>query len=143
MGVGMANSIEKINKGNASITMRSVAIGRAYVKYRRSLMSKSTSCPLCLDVSKREVVQKYSKFSVIKNDFPYQLYESARVKSHLMVVPHRHVPDFAYLTKIEAAEYMVILQEYSALGYNSMTRAEANIRRSIPDHLHTHLILTE
>ena len=95
MGVGMANSIEKINKGNASITMRSVAIGRAYVKYRRSLMSKNTSCPLCLDVSKREVVQKYSKFSVIKNDFPYQLYESARVKSHLMVVPHRHVPDFA------------------------------------------------
>ena len=139
----MANSIEKINKVNAAVTMRSDAIGRAYVKYRSSLMSKNTPCPLCLGVSKREVVLRYSKFSIIKNDFPYQLYESARVKSHLMVVPHRHVPDFAYLTKIEAAEYMVILQEYSALGYNSMTRAEANIRRSVPDHLHTHLILTK
>ena len=41
----MENSIEKINKGNAAVTMRSDVIGQAYVKYRSSLMSKNTPCP--------------------------------------------------------------------------------------------------
>ncbi len=135
-------NLERTSKKNLKISARSAAMRKAYVKYRKSLQLRGMPCPLCVDVSDREIVQSHPLFSVIKNDFPYYFFESVRVRSHLMLVPRRYIVDFPELTDDEASEYMEILREYSAQGYSSLTRSESSAQRSIQAHLHTHLLLT-
>lgn len=82
---------------------------------------------------------KYNK--IIKNVFPYSLWELIKVSEHLMITPKRHVGSLDKLNNQEALDYMKIIQTYEKKGYNIYARAPSSPTRSIL-HQHTHLIKT-
>lgn len=111
-----------------------------YKKYLKTLDPKK--CVFC-DIKKGdEQFIKQTKYSkVIKNIFPYSLWELIDVKEHLMITPVRHTGSLGDLNDKEALDYMKLLQEYEAKGYNLYSRAPDSPTKSIP-HQHMHLIKT-
>ncbi len=99
-------------------------------------------CPFC-SPDKSRIIEEGKTALVIRNIFPYDLWESRKTKDHLMVVPKRHRPTLHSLTTPERNEIMAFIAKYEKNGYNIYARAESSTQKSIPDHQHSHLIATE
>ncbi|HIH11988.1 TPA: hypothetical protein HA241_07405 [Candidatus Woesearchaeota archaeon] len=107
-----------------------------YVQTRKD----QSSCPFCekeSELLKRELTY----FNIWLNKFSYDVWDHYEVDEHLMIIPKRHLNDFAEFSEEESREYFEILKEYSKKGYDSFTR---NIHSKIrtKKHIHTHLIKT-
>lgn len=87
------------------------------------------------------VVAEHGGVLVVRNQFPYEVWESQPVLDHLMIVPSRHVLSLAELSEPEARDHQCAAREYEARGYSVYTRSQTNTGRTVT-HLHTHLILT-
>ncbi len=86
-----------------------------------------------------EVVEATDNFFVVKNIFPYSLWDSQKVADHLMIVPKQHIDSLASLNDKQLIEYVKLLTKYEASGYNIYSRAPGSNRKTVI-HLHTHLI---
>ncbi len=113
-----------------------------YMRYIKNLPQDPT-CEFC-DVTKdRPTPVKAGKyFTVINNIFPYSLWDEKSVLDHLMIVPKKHTDTLKGLPDLAAIEYVKILGEYEALGYNSYARAPGSQIKTIVHH-HTHLIKSQ
>lgn len=113
---------------------------RAYLTY---LATATSGCCLCsIDHSpENEIIEQHSTMLVIRNRFPYAVWDSQTVAEHLMIVPVRHVLSFADFTPAESTDHFAAARRYEADGYSVYTRSQANKGRSV-GHLHTHLIST-
>jgi hypothetical protein len=122
-------------------TYRSPKMHAAYLKQMEQTRQNaaSTACALC--DKGRTVVQEHGPIRVIKNDYPYAVFQGMPVREHLMVITARHVGGLSELTYEEAAVYWRICAEYSGRDYTLFTQAATKSQRSIPGHIHTHLIL--
>lgn len=107
-----------------------------YVKDRE----KADKCPFC-DPDPKAIVADYPHFYVIKNTYPYHLWDRKKVVEHLMAVPKVHTEGFEGFPKDCYKEYISILQEYSESGYDFFTRTSKSSRKTQP-HFHTHFIKT-
>ena len=87
-------------------------------------------------------VEQTANFQVIKNDFPYSLWDAQGVTSHLMVIPIRHTDNLGKMTNQEKVEYVDILEKYEDRGYSIYARAPSSAVKTI-FHQHTHLIKTD
>lgn len=124
------------------ITGRLPSIDKAYSRQRihqKQLYGDNPPCPLCEDIANRQVIASTATMSIVKNDFPYYMFDGRTVSEHIMLLPKRHVAMLADFTPEETKEYWQLYQQYDRDGYNSMTRPTGNSRRSIPGHVHTHL----
>jgi len=108
-------------------------------KYKAS-KRKQSLCPFC-HIDDGLLVREFKHFRIILNKFPYDFWDLRSVEEHLMVLPLRHLQDFGEFSLEEIKEFMEIIQEYSALGYDSFTRSPHSTLRS-QTHIHTHLIKT-
>jgi diadenosine tetraphosphate (Ap4A) HIT family hydrolase len=119
--------------------LRSRKLHQAYLKHRKTHPSKE--CVFC-NPDPVQVVEDSSRVYVIRNIFPYDLWDFKQVHDHLMIVPKHHVDAIGNLTKAEQADFMEMLSKYEAKGYNYYGRASNNPIKSIT-HQHTHLIKTD
>ena len=108
---------------------------------RKATSLENNLCALCDKDSTRISVEEMNSIRVIKNDFPYDTFIGLKVKEHLLVISRRHVRDLGQLTDDEQADYWRACAIYSDRGYTLLTQATSGSRRSIPDHVHTHLVL--
>ena len=106
----------------------------------RKLYGMGAPCPLCEDVESRYVEYSSDTMHIMANDYPYYMFDGRQVDNHLMLVPKRHVRDLGELDDRERAEYWQLYLKFSDSGYNTMTRPTGSNRRSVPGHVHTHLI---
>lgn len=109
--------------------------------YKANLrQSHGEGCPFCaIDHDSDQMVEDGITHKVIRNIFPYSLWDGQRVTDHLMVVPKKHTDSLSTLKTQEKIEYVDILSRYESRGYNVYARAPQSTSKSII-HQHTHLI---
>lgn len=112
-------------------------------RYRRSTkryrINREVVCPFC-ELDDDRVIVKGDYSAVIRNRFPYDIWELRDVRDHLMVIPLRHVASLDELDGKEKTEIMTFMSDYGEQGYNSYIRAKGNPQKTVPAHQHTHLI---
>lgn len=114
---------------------------KLYNKHRSAL--DKTRCTFCdIDEHDAEFVREEHGFKVIRNKFPYSIWDSQRVVDHLMIVPVQHTDTLADLTPEQAAYYLKLVGAYEQQGYNLYARAPGSVIKTIV-HQHSHLIKTE
>jgi len=110
---------------------------RAYVKYLKDLHTKCDFCDLTDKTG--HVVESPGDFRVIKNLFPYDVWDDIPVSEHLLLVPKRHIVGINEMTASEKDQFFELLSKYEKRGYSIYARAPADIAKSVA-HQHTHLI---
>lgn len=99
-------------------------------------------CPFCTPGGV-EVIEDLKYCQVVKNSYPYDLWEFREVTDHLMVVPKRHASSLSMLDAKEQAEIMDVIGRYEVDEYNVYIRSHKSVYKSVPEHQHTHLISTK
>jgi diadenosine tetraphosphate (Ap4A) HIT family hydrolase len=79
---------------------------------------------------------------VVKNKYPYLLWDGQRVTDHIMIVPKKHCYLLGEFSAPEFREYVKLVAEYDKKGYSTYARGKDSSARSI-HHQHTHLIRTD
>lgn len=114
---------------------------KTYKQYQKTI--DKSICDFCA-ITENDVqhitITKY--FKVIKNIFPYSIWDSQRVVDHLMVTPIAHTDTIKNMSDEQKIEYVDIIEGYEQQGYNIYARAPGSKMKSIV-HQHTHLIKTE
>lgn len=100
-------------------------------------------CPFCEQPGNDDVLEQTRYSFVIKNQYPYDLWEGMSVTEHLMVIPSRHVRSLGDLKVRELQDIIDLMARYEARGYNVYARAVGSSQRTVPLHQHTHLIKTD
>lgn len=110
-----------------------------YRKHRRKLGSKN-SCEFCeLEEGNEQFLGETQHFKILRNIFPYSVWDDQDVVSHLLIIPKIHTDSFKDFAPEMSAEYIDLLAEFEKEQYNSYTRAPKVSTKSV-FHLHTHLI---
>lgn len=113
---------------------------KAYKKHHRTV--DPTVCAFCvIDETSDQFVEGTNFFKIIKNIFPYSIWDQQDVVDHLMVVPYRHTDNLGSMATEEKVEYVDILEKYEKQGYNVYARAPVSVIKTVV-HQHTHLIKT-
>ena len=114
-------------------------------RYRKTKMKyknhKDEQCPFC-HPKPETVMAETAHARLVKNNFPYDIWEYRNVTEHYMVVPKKHVRSLQELTPAEQMEIMQILAEYEGNNFNIYARSNMSVERTVPLHQHTHLIKT-
>lgn len=87
-----------------------------------------------------EILEEYDHSRLIRNLFPYDIWEYHDVVDHLMIIPKRHVRSLSELEDVELTEIMKHLATYEAKDYNIYARSIDSKHRTVVAHQHTHLI---
>jgi diadenosine tetraphosphate (Ap4A) HIT family hydrolase len=118
---------------------RSAAHTEAYQEYLRSL-DQHKDCPFCsIRTGSSHYINETDNFWIIRNRFPYEVWEGQSVLSHLMIVPKNHLLSLKHLSESESKEFILLMADYEHSGYNVYARTASSRTRSI-EHQHTHLI---
>jgi diadenosine tetraphosphate (Ap4A) HIT family hydrolase len=124
-------------------TARSPEVQAAYDRLRERLYEEygdNAPCPFC-DTDDRVVIDAAETMVVYRNDFPYEYLDGQLIQEHLLLVPRRHLGLLRDFTREERDDYWELLATYHQAGYSSLTRSATDTHRSVPLHLHTHLLL--
>jgi ATP adenylyltransferase len=114
------------------------------IRYRaiKKVAKKNTGCGFCSfsDGDKEnEVIKDYEYFWLVKNIFPYDIWDDQGVVDHLMLVPKKHIDSIGDMDEKELLEYSKILAVYDKAGYSIYARSSSNVIKSVA-HQHTHFI---
>ncbi|HSX23688.1 MAG TPA: HIT domain-containing protein [Candidatus Saccharimonadales bacterium] len=113
---------------------------KAYDKHLAEVEPPSKGCSFCaINKGSPQFVTETKSFKVIRNIFPYSLWDSQPVKDHLMLIPKRHTDTLADLTPAAAQEFVKLLSSYESKGYSVYARAPGSVIKTVL-HQHTHLI---
>jgi len=109
-----------------------------YRKVRRNI--SDTECPFCV-IKKGDIpyIEETKFLKVIRNSFPYSIWDGQGVLDHLMIVPKVHTDKLGNLGPEASVEYIKLIDKYESLGYNLYARAPSSKIKSVV-HQHTHLI---
>ncbi len=108
-----------------------------YKKYRKTVTEECQFCAFITDAE--QVLVEHEHFWIVRNIFPYDVWDDYRVAEHLMLVPKRHVVSLADFSDSEKSEYMELIAAYEQRGYSIYSRTDLSPTKSVP-HQHTHLI---
>ena len=112
-----------------------------YKKYLKT--AKSEGCVFCaIQKGADQYLEETEYFKVIKNNFPYSLWDGQTVVDHLMIIPKKHTDNLKTMESSEKIEYVDLLEKYEKKGYNAYLRAPVSVIKTVI-HQHTHLIKTE
>lgn len=119
---------------------RSRKESRKYKAYTKQ--TDPSVCRFCtITPEDDQYVDSTEYFNIIKNAFPYSIWDSQRVVDHLMVTPKVHTDNLGSMSTDARLEYVALLEKYEKQGYNIYARAPTSIIKTIV-HQHTHLIKT-
>ncbi|HET8690355.1 MAG TPA: hypothetical protein VFL81_02875 [Candidatus Saccharimonadales bacterium] len=113
-----------------------------YEAYRFELekqYGEQPPCPFCdIEAGDPGVVLEEGSMYVIKNRFPYSIYDGQEVTDHLLLIPKRHIISLGGLALREKDDYFALYAKLEDEGYSAMTRAPGTNSRSVQGHVHTH-----
>lgn len=113
---------------------------KEYKQYLK--LSKGNKCVFCaIDNGSDQVIESTKNFRVIKNIFPYSMWDAQNVTDHLMIIPNKHVGSIKNMVNAQKIEYVDLIDKYEQKGYNVYARAASSKIKSVI-HQHTHLIKT-
>ncbi len=116
---------------------------RSQVKNAPKLLSeinRHKECPFCSVSSVNEnILQETKHFFVICNVLPYDLWDSQKIQSHLMVIPKKHTVKLGNIGSSAAIEYIELVDKYESLGYDIYARSPLSLMKTV-EHQHTHLL---
>lgn len=107
-----------------------------YLKY----LEGDKGCYFC-NPEPKIIVDKLNNFYIMKNNFPYDIWDSQKVKKHLLIVSKEHLSNLSSKDKNLLSEYSYLINKYLKQGYDIFTRSTKSASRS-QAHFHTHLIKT-
>lgn len=117
---------------------RSTADAAAYKKARAEL--PEGVCVFCNHLDHHcDIIATYKAFFLVRNRFPYVHWSSQKVKTHLMIIPKRHVLSLSELTPTEVDEWAALCAEFEGKDHTILSRSPGDSSRSVA-HQHTHLI---
>lgn len=122
--------------------MNALRSGKNVQKYQEYLASLAPgdACQFCaITPGDEQFVSQTEHFKVIRNRFPYAVWDTRPVIEHLMIIPKQHIETLADLTAPESKEFVDQISAYEAAEYNIYARAPRSQMRSVK-HQHTHLI---
>lgn len=112
-----------------------------YKKYLKTV--DKNVCVFCeIKKGSDQLLSSTKYFKVIKNIFPYSIWDGQKVVDHLMVTPKKHTDSLKNMPDTQKVEYVNLIETYEQKGYNIYARAPVSKMKSII-HQHTHLIKTE
>lgn len=112
---------------------------KVYRKHTRGVKAAGV-CEFCkIGPDSPQHVDETKSFRIIRNIFPYSLWDERKVLDHLMIIPKKHTDTLDDVTNEEAAEYVRLMGKYESQGYDVYARAPTSVMKSVP-HQHTHLI---
>lgn len=112
----------------------------AYSTHQIFVEPPSAGCAFCqINAGSSQLINQTNAFKVIRNIFPYSLWDGQVVKDHIIVIPVVHTDRLADLPASDAKEFLTIIGAYETLGYSVYARAPASTMKSLA-HQHTHLI---
>lgn len=109
-------------------TLRSKKTQKAYMDYLEN--DYDGSCIFC---AKDLMVKDYGNFVLLRNRFPYDSIYS----DHLLLAPKEHVENMYDLSYERIKEYFEIIDTIK----HDHARLNSRDERSIPLHLHIHLLI--
>jgi len=114
---------------------------KPYKKYIKTL--GPGQCQFCEITSESEqFVEQTASFEVVRNIFPYTMWDEQGVSDHLLLLPKKHTDTLSDLTPEEAQEFVKLMSRYENKGYNVYARAPGSHIKSVY-HQHTHLIKSD
>lgn len=117
---------------------RSTKESRHYDNQRKNPANKG--CPFCgITKQDQQYVEETKYLKVIRNRYPYSLWDGQGVLDHLMIVPMDHTDKLGKLHPDAAVEYVGLVDKYESLGYNFYARAPSSTVKTVM-HQHTHMI---
>lgn len=120
---------------------RSTKEEHSYKLHRRR--ETGSRCVFCaISKNDKQYVEETTYFKVIRNLFPYSIWDGQGVHDHLMIIPKAHTDKLGNMNEKAAIEYLQIIDRYESEGYNLYARAPASTVKSVV-HQHTHLILLD
>jgi ATP adenylyltransferase len=109
-----------------------------YRAYQQSVAAKL--CDFCdITPTSPQTIQFYEHFKLVRNIFPYSLWDNQLVDVHLLLIPIQHTDTLADITAEAAQQYVQIISDYESQGYNVYARAPHSTIKTVP-HQHTHLM---
>lgn len=139
---------------------RTIETQKRYMQHlQRKHETGDTSCDLCSSIERQDVTGAHPTlgdsairltndyFTLIDNDFPYEIYDGQQVLTHHMLVPREHVDydtvqrDKKLRHEFADAEYELLQLSLGAYGTN-MARASSSVASSIRQHAHKHFFIT-
>ena len=118
-----------------------------YLRYladrRKGDKHPAKNCALCeIKPGDHQYVSRTKHFKIVRNLFPYAIWDQQHVTDHMMIVPATHTDSLASLSDTARLEFVRLISEYESTGYHLYARATKSESRTIP-HQHTHLIKCE
>lgn len=98
-------------------------------------------CEFCTP-PKEQVLATTNHFRIIRNRFPYSIWDGQTVVDHLMIVPKEHTDTLASFKSGMLIDFFDIIKMYETQGYNVHARAPSSKIKTVV-HQHTHLIKTK
>lgn len=123
-------------------TIRDPRVQKQYNDDRELLRQKYGENPPCMLCNRPRHLVRYATkaMMVTVNDYPYIQFDGMEVEEHLMLIPVRHVASMGDFTHDERRDYLQLIALYHQKGYSSMTRSLIDTNRTVPNHVHTHLL---
>lgn len=113
---------------------------KIYTNHRKHVKKQGIECEFCEITSKsNQFIKDREYFKLIRNIFPYTVWDDQVVSDHLLLVPKMHTDTLSEVPEKAAKEFISILSAYESEGYNILARAPDSGMKSVP-HQHTHLI---
>ena len=114
-------------------------------EYNTYLKSKKNSgnrdCDFCKIHGKSpQLIRQTTYFKIIRNIFPYSIWDGRKVTDHLLLIPNEHTESLSTLTPEAMQQYTLLIAEYELIGYNIYARTPDSTMKSVA-HQHTHLIM--
>lgn len=112
-----------------------------YHKYQVSLKTRGKKeCAFCaVDKNSEQYITESRYFKIIRNIFPYSIWDNEVVQDHIMIVPKLHTDKLGALPNGAGNEFLKLIDTYENDGYNLYARAPGSNIKSIV-HQHSHLI---
>lgn len=115
-------------------------VKKAEFRYKKKQVNNENKCDFC-DPWAIEVIDQTENFYILKNIFPYNIWDRRKVKTHLLIASKDHHESFEQFPLSLHKEYIAILKNYSSQGFDVFTRGTGSIIKTV-SHFHTHLIKT-
>lgn len=113
---------------------------KQYKRHQKYVEPPGDGCVFCKITSKsHQFVEQSGSFKVIRNIFPYSLWDNQPVQDHLLVIPAQHTDTLADITPKAAQEFVSLISKYESRGYSLYARPPQSVMKSLT-HQHTHLI---
>ena len=118
-----------------TMALRSSEMNKKYAENQAQYADFSAT--KSFDEDAESIIHQYKHWYIIKNLFPYDTIAQV----HDMLVPNRVFGKMSLCNKVEWEEYKTIITQLEEDGYYDAILENFSKNRSVPKHLHLHLIV--